>query len=75
MSTLKDEIDALQVKHLGANPRREKIAEYFNTCLNSACGAVADKYGNIGVWGLLQVWVATVQERVEADEAAQRKPQ
>ena len=57
-------LDREQVAFLGSEPERARLTAWFNACLNSACGPVGEKYGDVAVWGLLQVWTATVAARI-----------
>lgn len=49
-------LDREQVAFLGPTPQNEQLSAWFNACLNSACGPIADKYGSVVVAGLLQTW-------------------
>lgn len=74
MSALQDDLDALQVKHLGPRPTQAQVAEYFNRCLNSACGAVEahSRGGNRAVRASLEIWRMLVDERCELESATPR---
>ncbi len=61
-------LDKAQIEFLGANPTNEQISAWFNACLNSACGPVGSKYGNVAVWGLLKTWVATAESKMTPEE-------
>jgi hypothetical protein len=68
MTTLQQDIDALQVKHLGPSPTKEQMSDYFNTLLNSACGPIGSAYGHVAVWALLKMWTDTAAEKARAAE-------
>ena len=70
MKKIQSALDELQVAHLGPSPTRDQIGEYFNACLNSACGAVQDKYGHVAVLGLLMLWQKTVEDKMAKDRPA-----
>lgn len=74
MSALQDDLDALQVKHLGLRPTQEQVANYFNCCLNSACGAVEahSRGGNRAVRASLELWRMLVDERCKLESAKPR---
>ena len=57
-----------QIAFLGADPSKEQISLWFNACLNSACGPVGSKYGNLTVWALLKAWVAIVEDKMTPEE-------
>lgn len=66
------EVDALQVRLLGADPTKQQISDYFAACLNSACGAVGAKYGHMAVFGLLMLWAETARAKIEDAAAAEQ---
>ena len=61
-------LDKAQIAFLGSDPSNEQISAWFGACLNSACGPVGSKYGNVAVWALLTTWVATVEEKMTPEE-------
>ena len=61
-------LDQAQIGFLGPNPTNEQISAWFNACLNSACGPVGARYGNVAVWGLLKTWVTTVESKMTPEE-------
>lgn len=67
-------LDRDQIAFLGANPDRSDLSAWFNACLNSACGPVGEKYGDIGVYGLLHSWMETVKKRIEAKDGKVDNP-
>lgn len=46
----------------------ERTSAWFSACLNSACGAVGSKYGDVAVFGLLKMWMDSVQARIKTNE-------
>ena len=44
-----------------------KLSEWFNSCLNSACGPIASRYGDVALAELLKLWADTVRERAVAN--------
>lgn len=60
-------LDREQIAFLGSDPSKAMLNAWFTACLNSACGPIKEKYGNVAVWGLLQIWVATVAERIPSE--------
>jgi len=61
-------LNKAQTSFLGADPSKEQMSAWFNACLNSACGPIGDKYGNVAVYGLLKVWMASVESRLTPEE-------
>ncbi len=52
------------------NPSKGHIAAWFNACLNSACGPVAEFGGDAAVVGLLEMWLATAKAKAAKSAAA-----
>lgn len=61
-------LDREQIAFLGKDPSRGEISSWFNACLNSACGPVADKYGHVAVEILLMSWLGTVRKKASGPE-------
>ncbi|HRH14624.1 MAG TPA: hypothetical protein PK225_09720 [Azonexus sp.] len=51
-------------------PSKEHISAWFNACLNSACGPVAEFGGNAAVVGALEMWLATAKAKAAKPAAA-----
>lgn len=72
MSTLQKDLDALQVRYVGRDATQADMAEYFNRCLNSACGIVGHRCGDDAVYGLLLLWMQTIEAKMEAKGKARQ---
>lgn len=51
-------------------PSKEHIAAWFNACLNSACGPIAEFGGDAAVVVLLEMWLATAKTKADKSAAA-----
>ena len=63
-------LDREQVAFLGDAPSREQITAWFNACLNSACGPMADRYGHEVAEVMLRLWVVTISQKAQAAKGA-----
>lgn len=63
-------LDREQIAFLGDTQERDRMSAWFNACLNSACGPIKSKYGDIAAAVLLQTWADTARSKAEAKESA-----
>ena len=61
-------LDKAKIAFLGSDPSNDQISAWFRACMNSGCGPVGSKYGNVAVWALLQTWVETVEGKMTPEE-------
>ncbi len=73
MSDAQGVLNREQVAFLGKAPSKEHLSAWFNACLNSACGPVAERYGDVAVVGLLKLWLDTATGKTAAREEAASK--
>ena len=53
---------------------REEISAWFNACLNSACGPVAERFGHEAVMAMLLLWVDTAAAKAKQNDANPTRP-
>lgn len=70
-------LDEAQTKALIVPNARDEVVAYANACVNSGAGALQAHYkgdeamADVAIFGWLSLWVATVERRIQAREAAE----
>lgn len=68
-------LDDAQRRFLGPRPTRERIVAWCNACINSGTGPIADRFGDVAVAGVLQLWSGTVAEKIARAAPPSTKPE